>query len=206
VAIWDLPEALGQAAWSQRLDTQGRSRTQVRMANGQRLQGEQIGAVWNRARLLPQARFRASAAVDQDYAGAELQALVVSWLAELGPRVVPPMRRHALLTPALHPLHWAVAAGQCGLTLAPRADTPAQHLVLRTPLGLSGPGTPAWSVAQTQASHALAERRGLPLLELGFSGPAHAPLLCSVNPHPSLASAAAVAATLARAARGGKKP
>ena len=188
------PEWLGQARWSQRLDEHGSARTLLRWRGDYCLDGNQIGVTWNRIRLLPQATFRASAAQDRDYAGAELQALVASWLAELGERVEPPMRRHASVTPVLHYLHWAAVAGRCGLALATRSIAPADFSVLRTPMELCGPGTTAWPAPFVRACHAMAEELGFALLSLDFRGTPAAPLLCRVDAHPALSSKAEVQA------------
>ena len=182
------PEWLGQAHWSQRLDERGRSRTSLHCPGDQRLDGQQIGLLWNRIRLLPQAAFRASTARDRDYAGAELQALVASWLAELGHRVEPPMRRHASVTPVLHHLHWTAVASHCGLPLAATPSAPATFSVLRTPLELCGPLAHAWPAPMTRACHAMAEALGFAVLSLGFGGTPAAPLLCRVDACPALSS------------------
>lgn len=185
------PEWLGQAQWSQQLDERGRARTRICWHGGHSLESSQIGFVWNRIRMLPQAGFRASTPQDQDYAGAELQALVASWLAELGERAEPPMRRHAAVTPVLHHLHWAAAASRCGFTLTTRPSPSMSFSVLRTPMELCGPATAAtanWPPALARACQALAGQLGFALLELGFCGTLTAPLLCHVNTHPALTS------------------
>jgi hypothetical protein len=187
------PEWLGQAHWSQRIDARGSARTLLRWHGGRRLDGSQFGVVWNRIRVLPQAAFRASAARDRDYAGAELQAMVASWLAELGARVEPPMRRHAAVTPALHHLHWAGAASRCGLALAPgesaSASAPAEAFsVLRTPIELCASVSAVWPAPFVRACHAMAGELGFALLSLGFRGTPAAPLLCRVDAHPALSS------------------
>lgn len=183
------PEWLGQARWSQRIDAHGNARTLLRWHGSGRLDGSEVGVVWNRIRLLPQAAFRDSAARDRDYAGAELQALVASWLAEMGARVEPPMRRHAAVTPVLHQLHWAGVASRCGLTLAPgRSALPEQFSVLCTPMELCGDATAAWPAPFVRACHAMAGELGFPLLSLGLRGTPAAPLLCRVDAHPALSS------------------
>jgi hypothetical protein len=183
------PEWLGQARWSQRIDARGSARTLLHWHGGADLDGSRFGVVWNRIRLLPQAAFRASAARDRDYAGAELQAMVASWLAELGARVEPPMRRHAAVTPVLHPLHWAGAASRCGLALAGGGPVPAEAFsVLRTPLELWASVSAAWPAPFERACHAMAGELGFALLSLGFCGTPAAPLLCRVDAHPVLSS------------------
>ena len=188
------PEWLGQAHWSQRLDEQGRARTLLRWHDCHRFDGNQIGLVWNRIRLLPQAAFRASGVQDRDYAGAELQALVASWLAELGERVEPPLRRHASVTPVLHPLHWAAVASRCGLPLATGPPAPEDFSVLRTPMELWSPVTAAWPMPFARACHAVAEKLGFALLSLSFRGTPAAPLLCRVDAHPTLLSSGEIKA------------
>lgn len=180
------PEWLGQASWSHRLDTQGHAHTRLRWHGGRLLDSNDIGSVWNRIRHLPQAAFRASTASDRDYAAAELQALVSSWLAELGVRVAPPIRRHACVTPGLHYLHWAAAASRCGMPLATDLRAPERFSVLRTPMELWGPDTPVWPTPLASACHAMAEELGFALLSLGFGGTPVAPLLCRVDVHPAL--------------------
>lgn len=210
------PECLGQAQWSQQVDGRGRARTRICWHGGHSLESGQIGFVWNRIRMLPQAGFRASTAQDQDYAGAELQALVASWLAGLGERAEPPMRRHATVTAVPHHLHWAAAASRCGFTLVTRPSAPVSFSVLSTPMELCGAATTTtatvtatWPPALACACQALAGQLGFSLLELGFSGTLEAPLLCHVNTHPALASEGevqAVARWLAGRAEGLAKP
>lgn len=183
------PEWLGQARWSQRIDGKGHARTLLRWQGGHCIDASQVGMVWNRIRLLPQAGFRASTARDRDYAGAELQAMVASWLAEMGERVEPCMRRHAAVTPVLHHLHWAAAGHHCGLALAAGAATlPEQFSVLRTPIELCSGAAAAWPAPFERACHALAGELGFALLSLGFRGTPAAPLLCRVDTHPALSS------------------
>jgi hypothetical protein len=188
------PEWLGQARWSQRLDEQGHACTLLQWHGDHRLEGNQIGLVWNRIRLLPQAAFRASATQDRDYAAAELQALVASWLAELGERVEPPMRRHASVIPALHHLHWATVASQCGFALATWQSAPEYFSVLRTPMELWGADRSDWPEPFVRACHAMAGGLGFDLLSLRFHGTPAAPLLCHVDAHPALTSSGEVQA------------
>ena len=182
------PEWLGQAQWSQRLDGRGRSRTHICWHGGHRLESGDVGFVWNRIRALPQASFRDSTAQDRDYAGVELQALVASWLAELGERVEPPMRRHATVTPMLHHLRWAAAASRCGFTLATSRSAPVSFSVLSTPMELCGSATAALPKPLAGACQVLAGQLGFALLELGFGGTPATPLLCRVSTHAALTS------------------
>lgn len=184
-----LPEWLGQAGWSHRISPHGLAHTVVRWNGGCLLDSDDVGLVWNRIRHLPQSAFRASAAPDRDYAGAELNALVLSWLAELGARVIPPVVRHACVTPVLHHLHWASAARRSGISLAADLNAPETFSMLRTPLGIWSPDMTVWPAPFAFACHAMAEELGLSLLSLGFGGTVAAPLLCRVDAHPALALA-----------------
>lgn len=183
------PEWLGQAHWSQRLDGRGISHTLLSWNGGHLLESKQIGFVWNRIRLLPQAVFRASTVQDRDYASAELQALVASWLAELSERVEPPLRRHACVTPALHHLHWTAIASRCGLALATEPSEPEDFSVLRTPMELWESHKHAWPTPFARACDTMATELGFALLSMGFRGTPAAPLLCRVDAHPNLSSA-----------------
>jgi hypothetical protein len=162
------------------------SRTIVHLPGGHRLDGGQVAFVWNRIRLLPQAAFRNSPPQDRDYAAAELQALVASWLAELGEHVEPSIRRHACVTPALHLLQWTAVANRCGLALAPTTSVPESFSVLRTPMQICGAFSRSWPTTFQRACHAMARELGFALLSLGFRGTPGAPLLCRVDAHPAL--------------------
>lgn len=185
------PEWLGQAQWSHRVSSQGRAQTRIRWQSGA-LESAEVGLVWNRIRLLPQANFRNSAPADRDYAAAEMQALVTSFLAELGDRVVPPLHRHVTLTPTTHFLEWSVAALQCGLQLHPDPAVAPSSTVLVTPETVVGPPTSVWPASLFHACHGLAARLGFDFLELSFAGAPQSPLLCRINSQPSLTSIAEV--------------
>jgi hypothetical protein len=182
------PEWLGQANWLQRMDGEGRAHTQLCWRNGHRLDSTQIRLVWNRTRLLPQAAFRFGNVQDRDYAGAELQALVASWLASMDERVEPSMRRHACVTPLLTGMHWTTAASRCGLALATRSVAAEDFWLLRTPLEIRGTDGTDLPPQLVRACHALAEDLGFAVLSLGFRGTPGAPRLCRVDAHPALAT------------------
>ncbi len=100
-----------------------------------------MGAVLSRIRCLTIPRFQRASAKDQEYAGAELQAVVVSWLAELGDRVVHPVRRHHLLTPAVPLQHWGAAAAACGLPVATRVIMNSPRMRATRATAARGDGT-----------------------------------------------------------------
>lgn len=114
------PEMLSLARWSHRVDSRGRAATRLTLPRSEPIDDAGVGAVLNRIRYLPSLRFQRASAKDQDYAGAELQALVASWLAALDRRVVHVVREHPWVTPVLPPQHWAKAAAEAGLPVATR--------------------------------------------------------------------------------------
>ncbi|HVP53583.1 MAG TPA: hypothetical protein VMU45_01210 [Candidatus Eisenbacteria bacterium] len=121
------PEVLSLARWSHRVDEHGRASTHLTLPGKPPMYSGDIGAALNRIRYLPVTRFQHSPQKDRDYAGVELQALVASWLAELGERAIHPVRRHPWVTPSLPQQYWASAAAACGLPVAPRTITTSQR-------------------------------------------------------------------------------
>lgn len=112
------PETLAMARWSHALDSGGRAHTRLTLPDGLRLEGKDIGVLINRIQCLTAPLFRQASAKDRDYADMELQALVTSWLGELGDRVVPSLRRYPWLIPSITHLNWAEAALEAGLPIA----------------------------------------------------------------------------------------
>ena len=114
------PETLGLARWPHTVNSLGRATTRVALPRAEVIESGDVGAVLNRILYLPLPRFRQSSPKDRDYAGAEIQALVASWLAALGGRVVHVVRDHPWVTPPLPLQHWANAAAACKLPVARR--------------------------------------------------------------------------------------
>src|SRR4029434_3138272 len=134
------PEMLRLASWSHRVDSKGKTITRVTVPRAEPIEDAGVAAVLNRIRYLPVPRFHRASAKDRDYAGIELQALVGSWLAGFGTRVVHVVREHPWLTPVLPRPHWAAPAARCGLPVAvrtvcgwSRAPRAAHHVALREP-------------------------------------------------------------------------
>src|SRR5262245_13199831 len=101
------PETLSLARWSHRVHSGGGASTRIELPYGQLLESGNVGAVLNRVRYLPVPRFHRSSAKNREYAAAEMQAVIASWLAGLGGRVVHVVRRHAWVSPTLPRQHWA---------------------------------------------------------------------------------------------------
>jgi hypothetical protein len=222
------PEALSLSRWSQRVDARGRASTRIVPSRAPPLASAEVGAVLNRIRYLPAPRFHRASGKDQEYAGAELQAVVASWLAELGDRVVHAVRRHPWVTPLLPLQHWARAAAACGLPVAARtlANSPRaygsrggrsdfpnaadDHIA---GIGMIAAGTVV--VAGNEVGGALSARYGpsalaaaraleFPLLEFRFAIEKNETVLVEVDPLPPLAepwAAALVGRLLAALAR-----
>ena len=115
------PETLSLASWSHRVDSTGRATTRVTPPGTEPIDDSRVAAVLNRIRYLPVPRFHRAPLKDRDYAGVEMQALVASWLAGFGDRVVHVVREHPWLTPLLPLQHWAAPAADYGLPVAARA-------------------------------------------------------------------------------------
>jgi len=112
------PEALGVARWSHRVDSRGYAVTRLSWPNDL-LESSSVGAVLNRIQYLPVSQFRNASPKDRDYAGAELHALVTSWLAGFGDAALHNVRRHPWIVPNLPRQHWLERAAEAGLPVVP---------------------------------------------------------------------------------------
>jgi len=112
------PEVLSLARWSHRVDSQGHASTVVRLPGWLPLASNDIAAVLNRIQYLPMPRFQRASPKDRDYAAAEMHALVASWLAELGDRVVNVVHRYPWVIPPLSLPQWGAVAAMHGLPVA----------------------------------------------------------------------------------------
>jgi hypothetical protein len=180
---WIQPEHLALTAWSHRVDEAGHASTRIELPDGRVIHDADIAVVWNRALTLPQPRFRHSPAKDRDYAAAELQALVVSWLAGLRERAVPDARLWPLLAPQPGAAHWRAVARRCGLAIDADADaTPLRQVLVAGPHAV-GAADELQAARCVDAAHALS----LPVLAFGFTtSPLHPPQLVRVDAHPPL--------------------
>jgi hypothetical protein len=137
------PEALGLARWSHRIDSQGRAATRLTTPGGDTLDSSAILCLLNRLQYLPSARFQRAPPKDRDYAAAELQALVASWLSGLGDRVVNRAGPHGLAVGPASQYAWLALAATAGLPVSRRIMAtsgglvgrlyPGEHLRLRAP-------------------------------------------------------------------------
>lgn len=144
------PELAAAAAWAHRVGPDGRVRTALRLPGGRRLTGQDIGCVLNRWDYLPAARLTGASARDREYGALELQALMASWLAGLGGRVVNRPNALAIDGGPRSPRGWLALAVAAGLPVARSAvatsarSMPAGALGAARPLGPFLPaGAPA---------------------------------------------------------------
>lgn len=215
------PEMLSLARWSHRVDSSGRATTRLTLPKAGPVDDAGVGAVLNRIRYLPVSRFQSASAKDRDYAGAEMQALVASWLAGFGKRVVHVVREHPCVTPLLPLQHWAKPAAMCGLPVAvrtisssPRALRLGAHRVLREPHSgdsaaseVASTGTAATVLVAGDRTGGLlsptfgprclraARLLGFPLLEFRFATEDGRPALVDVDALPPLMEPWAAALT-----------
>jgi len=199
------PEALSLASWTHEIDAHGRSSTRIVFRNVEPLASAEVGAVLNRIRYLPMPGFNRASAKDRDYATAELQAVVASWLAGFGSRAIHSLWRHPWITPMLPLQHWAAAAAACGLPVASRTIASSSRLRDRdheaaNPAAGTATGTVlvagenlGGALAAPYGEQCLAAARllGFSLLEFRF----HGADLVQVDPLPALAEPWAAALT-----------
>jgi hypothetical protein len=213
------PEALSRARWVHHIDAHGHPSTRFRLPNLNLPTSNEVGAVLNRIRHLPMPGFTRASAKDRDYAGAELQAVVASWLAGFGERAIHAVRRHPWLTPVLPLQHWASAAASCGLPVArrtivnsPRVRGADRRIAYSHDADRAeGVNVDTVLVAGRYLGGALVDRYGapcleaarllgFPLLEFRFAVEGHDTCLVWVDPLPPLVEpwAAALAGKLLR--------
>lgn len=111
------PEALTLARWHHEVDHKGHAKTRIRLPNRMELSDESVGCVLNRLRYVTHPGFARAAQRDRDYANAELQALVCSWLAGLGRKVINPVLPYGVPA-AASTRRWLCTASEHGLPVA----------------------------------------------------------------------------------------
>lgn len=207
------PESMGVLRWSHRVDGRGRAKTQIALPGRAPIACHEIGAVFNRIRYLPLPKFARSSPKDRDYAGAEMQALVVSWLAALGDRVVNPVHRHPWVTPSVSRLRWASVAADHRLPVARRVidsrapwqsdrgdalacdrDEPARGSDEMGVLVAGGTAVGALAHVHGERCVDTAHTLGLPLAQFRFAWDGGTTCLVDVEPLPTLDSPAAITA------------
>jgi hypothetical protein len=121
------PEVFALVQWSHCVDSSGQTTTRFRIPNQQDLDSEFIGCLFNRLRYVPSRPFTSQK--NRDYAGAEIQALMSSWLLQLGEHLVNPISIiSGIASPISHP-QWMSAAQQSRLPIFRYVKTTAQKLI-----------------------------------------------------------------------------
>lgn len=105
------------ARWDHRVGRSG-TRTVVSLADGRVIDSREIRGAVNRFLAVPPALLAAIAPADRDYAAAELSALLVSWLAGLGGRVLNPASARGLSGAWRPRSEWATLASAAGVPTA----------------------------------------------------------------------------------------
>src|SRR5262249_55293541 len=96
----------------------GTVRTELRLPSGLAIASGAVSCLLNRLQYLPSPRFSTAAPRDRDYALAELQALVASWLRGLGGRVVNPAGARGQAGGPVSGRAWLALAAAGGLPIA----------------------------------------------------------------------------------------
>jgi hypothetical protein len=100
--------------WSHAVDS-GRVGTELTLADGRRLQTDRMGVVFQRIRQLDMPQFARAKPDDREYAVAEMQALLLSWLAGLSCPVVNRAGPRGLCGADRSRLEWMKLAASAGL-------------------------------------------------------------------------------------------
>ena len=123
------PEALGLGRWSHRLGSTPDVQTDLRLLSGIEISSSSVSCLFNRLQYLPSPRFSGASPRDRDYAAAELQALVASWLYSLGPRVVNPSGPRGQAQGPGSRRGWLALAAGCGLPVARSVAATAGRMI-----------------------------------------------------------------------------
>jgi len=198
-----LIESLGAAAtgWRHELGSDD-ARTDIRLADGRRLQSGGVTCVLNRMLQPPLAPVASAVPGDADYARNELTAFAASWIRTLAPLVVNEPTPQGLSGRWRAPLHWRILALDAGLPVAPltfdSADPPPLAYGLgaepsMTVLTIGGePLAGAMPAAVREAARRFARLAQTPVLGLRFAGadPSRTGWrLLDATPYPDLSSA-----------------
>ena len=105
------------ARWDHRIG-RSRVRTIVSLADGRVIDSREVHGALNRFLFVPPALLVPIAPADRDYAAAELSALIVSWLAALGSRVLNPASARGFSGAWRSRSEWSMLASSAGLRAA----------------------------------------------------------------------------------------
>lgn len=127
------PEILGLGCWSHWIGPTAEVQTNLRLPSGVEITSPGVSCLFNRLQYLPSPRFVRAPPRDRDYAAAELQALVASWLHSLGPRVVNPVGPRGQAQGPNSRRGWLALAAACKLPVVRSMAATAGRLIYATP-------------------------------------------------------------------------
>lgn len=128
------PERLSGFHWAHRVGPDGRADTRL-AGDGLVLATSDVACLLNRTEHVTVPRFVRASARDRDYATMELQALVASWLAGLGSRVVNPSTAMMADAGPASPRQWLALAARHGLPTSPTAVATSSRALPAEALG-----------------------------------------------------------------------
>ena len=108
------PRQLAAVSWSHRVEQRANTTT-LRLADGASLADGDLSVVFNRLRFVDPPQFATASPADRDYAGAELSALLTSWLCGLRCPVVDRPQPPHLGSGWRSTIGWQLLAGAAGL-------------------------------------------------------------------------------------------
>jgi hypothetical protein len=202
-------ELVYEARWEHRVGAHGVTTT-LTLADGRRLDCSDVDGVLNRLLWLGTDDHLGASDVDRDYATAELQALVLSWLAGFGPRALNPPVPPSLGAPWCSSCEWRARALAAGARIRPyTSDDESEavgdaRLIVIGGVAVGGPvphrdGAEAGGEASPLGGidpAALALATGLDVFEAGFTTAGDGGWeLVDVNPMVSFSGAPGGAAT-----------
>ena len=124
-------ELVHGAGWEHRVDSAG-AWTRLVLADGRVIDTRDVRGVLNRLLWVSAEGYAGASEADREYAGGELYALVQSWLASLGQRVINRPTGSALAGTWRLPCQWRAVAREAGLAIRSYPDDgSAPHAVRR---------------------------------------------------------------------------
>ena len=129
------PEQLGLARWSHRVNSSGAAATELRWKSGLELRSSQVACLLNRITYLPAPHFSRASKKERNYADIELQALVTSWLAELGTAAINAVNSIGKARGPISIRGWFVLAAAHGLPVRSFCLATAGRMIGKQPVG-----------------------------------------------------------------------
>jgi hypothetical protein len=121
-------ELVHGVCWDHRLGTWG-SHTRLLLADGREFESREVDAVLNRLYWVTAGGFLGASETDREYAGGELYALVQSWLASFGARMVNQPAGLGLAGSWRTTVEWRALARGAGLAVRPYPESDERPFV-----------------------------------------------------------------------------